>query len=92
MDLCCTICKCSFPKDCIIDKFGKSTRKPEDYFNGGAILPSGAQKGYRLALIGELIGEALLGPSTTDANWLLVSTDTSNIDIAQKFMKLLKIF
>ena len=65
------------PKDCIIDKFGKSTRKPEDYFNGGAILPSGSQKGYGLALIGELIGEALLGPSTTEANWLLVSIDTS---------------
>ena len=65
------------PKDCIIDKFGKSARKSEDYFNGGAIIPSGSQKGYGLALIGKLIGEALLGPSTTEANWLLVSIDTS---------------
>ena len=65
------------PKDCIIDKNGNPSQNPDDYFNGGAILPSGAQKGYGLALIGELIGEALLGPSTTEANWLLISIDTT---------------
>jgi len=65
------------PEDCIIDKNGNPSQNPDDYFDGGAILPSGAQKGYGLALIGELIGEALLGPSTTEANWLLVSIDTS---------------
>ena len=65
------------PKNCIIDKNGKPSQNPDDYFNGGAILPSGAQKGYALALMGELIGESLLGPSTTEANWLLISIDTS---------------
>ncbi len=64
------------PEGCVIDAQGKPTRKPEDYFNGGAILPAGGQKGYALALVGELIGEAMLGPSTTEGNWLLITLDT----------------
>ncbi len=63
------------PEDCVIDANGRPTRDPEDYFNGGAILPAGAQKGYALALVGELIGEAMLGPSTTEGNWLLITLD-----------------
>jgi len=65
------------PEGCIIDKEGNATRNPEDYFDGGAILPSGAQKGYALAVVGEIIGEAMLGPSTTECNWLLITLDTT---------------
>ena len=69
------------PENCVIDAEGNPTRNPEDYFNGGAILPAGGQKGYALALvgelIGELIGEAMLGPSTTEANWLLITLDAT---------------
>lgn len=65
------------PEGCVIDRNGNPTRDPEDYFAGGAILPSGEHKGYGLALIGELIGEAMLGPSTTECNWLLITLDTS---------------
>ena len=64
------------PEDCVIDAKGNPTRDPEDYFNGGAILPAGGQKGYALALVGELIGEAMLGPSTTEGNWLLITVNT----------------
>lgn len=63
------------PEGCVIDAEGNPTRDPEDYFNGGAILPAGAQKGYALALVAELIGEAMLGPSTTEGNWLLITLD-----------------
>ena len=61
------------PTDCIIDSKGKPSRNPDDYFNQGAILPAGEQKGYALAVIAELIGEALLGPATTECNWLLIT-------------------
>jgi len=64
------------PEDSVIDRDGRPTRDPEDYFNGGAILPAGGQKGYALALMAELIAEALLGPVTTEANWLLLTLDT----------------
>jgi LDH2 family malate/lactate/ureidoglycolate dehydrogenase len=63
------------PEGCVIDREGHPTREPEDYFNGGAILPAGEQKGYALALIAELIGEAMLGPSTTECHWLLITLD-----------------
>ncbi|MEM7209044.1 MAG: Ldh family oxidoreductase [Pseudomonadota bacterium] len=65
------------PEGCVIDRDGNPTRDPEDYFSGGAILPSGEHKGYALALVAELIGEAMLGPSTTEGNWLLVTLDCS---------------
>ena len=67
----------TLPEGCVIDRDGNPTRNPEDYFNNGAILPSGGHKGYGLALIGELIAEAMLGPSTTEANWLLITIDTT---------------
>ncbi len=65
------------PEGCVIDKKGNPTRNPDDYFDGGAILPSGAQKGYALAVVGEIIGEAILGPSTTECNWLLITLDST---------------
>ena len=64
------------PDDCIIDRDGNPTNDPNDYLNGGAILPAGEHKGYGLAVIGELIAEALLGPTTIDCNWLIITLDT----------------
>jgi LDH2 family malate/lactate/ureidoglycolate dehydrogenase len=63
------------PEDCVIDRDGNPTRDPGAYFDGGAILPAGGHKGYGLALMGELIGEAMLGPSTTECHWLLITLD-----------------
>jgi LDH2 family malate/lactate/ureidoglycolate dehydrogenase len=65
------------PEGCVIDRHGNPTRDPADYFSGGAILPAGGHKGYALALMGEMIGEALLGPSTTECNWLLITVKCS---------------
>ena len=64
------------PEGCIIDKDGNTTRNPEDYFDGGAILPMGAHKGYALSLVAELIGEAMLGPSSPECNWFLLAINT----------------
>lgn len=64
------------PEDCVIDKKGNPTRDPEDYFAGGAILPMGGHKGYALSLMAELIGEAMLGPSSPECNWFLIAIDT----------------
>jgi LDH2 family malate/lactate/ureidoglycolate dehydrogenase len=65
------------PEGCVIDRHGHPTRNPEDYFAGGAILPSGEHKGYGLALMAELIAEAMLGPVTAEANWLLIVIDAT---------------
>jgi hydroxycarboxylate dehydrogenase B len=65
------------PEGCVIDRDGNPTRDPQDYFAGGAILPSGEHKGYGLALMAELIAEAMLGPVTAEANWLLIAIDAT---------------
>lgn len=61
------------PPDCVIDADGNRTQNPQDYFDGGAILPAGGAKGYSLALMAELIAEAMLGPVKTECNWLLIT-------------------
>jgi LDH2 family malate/lactate/ureidoglycolate dehydrogenase len=73
------------PEGCLIDRDGEPTRDPEDYFRGGAILPAGGHKGYGLALMAELIAEAMLGPSTTECHWLLVAIDTLRFREAAPF-------
>ena len=64
------------PDGCVVDRDGKPTRDPNDYFNGGAILPMGEHKGFALSLVAELIAEAMLGPSSPECNWFLLTIDT----------------
>lgn len=51
---------------------GNVTRNPDDYFSGGALMPAAEHKGFGLALIAELVGQALLGPASTK-HWLLIA-------------------
>jgi len=66
----------TLPEGCIIDRDGKPTQNPKDYFDGGAILPMGGHKGYALSLMAELIAEAMLGPSSPECNWFILTVDT----------------
>ena len=65
------------PPGALIDPAGRPSTDPEDYFRGGAILPKGGPMGYGLALMAELICEAMLGPVTTEVNWLVLALDTA---------------
>ena len=60
------------PDNSVKDANGNVTRNPDDYFSGGALMPAAEHKGFGLALIAELVGQALLGPSTTK-HWLLIA-------------------
>ena len=60
------------PDNSVKDANGNMTRDPDDYFSGGALMPAAEHKGFGLALIAELVGQALLGPSTTK-HWLLIA-------------------
>jgi len=64
------------PEGTIIDANGNPTTDPEDYFAGGAILPAAGPKGYGLALMAELIGEAMLSRVEGELNWLFLAIDT----------------
>jgi LDH2 family malate/lactate/ureidoglycolate dehydrogenase len=65
------------PEGAIIDADGRSSRDPEAYFAGGAILPKGGPMGYGLAVMAEMICEAMLGPVTTECNWLVLALDAA---------------
>ena len=65
------------PDNAVINSEGTITRDPDDYFNGGAILPAGGAKGYALSVVAELIAEAMLGPTQTECNWLMITLDTN---------------
>jgi uncharacterized oxidoreductase len=62
----------------IIDSAGQSTQNPEDFYNGGALLPFGGHKGYGLSLVVELLSGILSGagpsvlPSFQGANGTLI--------------------
>lgn len=58
-----------------IDAQGRPTTNPDDYFNGGAILPMAGPKGYGLALVAELLGEAILGQAMDGLNWITIAVD-----------------
>ena len=46
---------------CIVDRHGRPTTDPQDFLGGGALLPFGGHKGYALAVLAELLGQALTG-------------------------------
>jgi LDH2 family malate/lactate/ureidoglycolate dehydrogenase len=47
------------PEGWILDKDGKPSTDPNDFYEGGVILPFGGHKGYALALLVDLLGGAL---------------------------------
>jgi LDH2 family malate/lactate/ureidoglycolate dehydrogenase len=44
------------PEGCIVDRHGVPSVKPEDFYDGGYLLPFGNHKGYALALLTCLLG------------------------------------
>ncbi len=66
----------SLPQGVLLDKDGQTTTDPNAYFDGGAILPFGGPKGSAMSVMAEMIGEAMLGPSTTECQWLMIALDT----------------
>ncbi len=49
------------PPGCILDKNGNPTTNPEDFYDGGVLMTFGGHKGYGLAVVTELLGQALTG-------------------------------
>jgi LDH2 family malate/lactate/ureidoglycolate dehydrogenase len=53
------------PEGWIIDSEGRPSTNPQDLYEGGALLPFGAHKGYGLALFIDILGGALTGAGCT---------------------------
>ena len=46
----------ALPPGCIVDKEGRPSTDPEDFYAGGTLLPFGGHKGYGLSLAAALLG------------------------------------
>lgn len=59
----------SVPPGTLIDAEGRPSVNPEDYYDGGALLPAGGHKGYALAVAIEGLGGILsgMGPAMLSA-------------------------
>jgi LDH2 family malate/lactate/ureidoglycolate dehydrogenase len=51
----------ALPPNCLLDKNGDPTTDPNDFFDGGFMMPFGGHKGYALAVIAELMSGPLVG-------------------------------
>lgn len=54
----------ALPPNCILDRHGNPTTNPNDFYDGGVLLPFGGHKGYGLAVVVELLSQALTGSDT----------------------------
>ena len=70
-----------------IDAQGRPTTNPDDYFNGGAILPMAGHKGYGMALVAELLGEAILGQAMDGLNWICIAIDLARFRAPQAYRR-----
>lgn len=61
------------PPGCIIDESGEPSRRPEDFYAGGALLPLGGEygghKGYGLAMAAALIGGLAVIDDDVSGSW-----------------------
>jgi uncharacterized oxidoreductase len=64
------------PPNVILDKEGRPSTDPMDFFDGGVLLPFGGHKGYALAVIAELLSGPLAGadayPGVTNRSGIFI--------------------
>jgi LDH2 family malate/lactate/ureidoglycolate dehydrogenase len=77
----------SLPEGLCIDAQGRPTTNPDDYFNGGALLPMAGPKGYGMALVAELLGEAILGQAMDGMNWIAIAVNLSRFRSPQAYQE-----
>ncbi len=91
----------SAPDGWMIDQEGRPTNNPNDYLNGGVLLPFGGYKGYGLALMVECFASALANASITkdasawcatsdgkgDVGHMFLAVDISKFDSVEEYSK-----
>ncbi len=61
----------------LIDLRRTPVARSASLFDGGAILPKGGAMGFGLAVMAEMLCDAMLGPATTEVNWLIIAIDAT---------------
>lgn len=73
------------PEGLIIDSAGAPSIDPDDYNNGGALLPAAGPKGFGMALVAELVGLSVYGDVATGMNWMIVCIDLGRYRSADSY-------
>jgi LDH2 family malate/lactate/ureidoglycolate dehydrogenase len=71
----------SLPPGCILDKAGRPSVNPQDFYDGGILLPVGGHKGYGLALVADLLAGQLMSAEVYEGNRSTQGTFIMAIDI-----------
>jgi LDH2 family malate/lactate/ureidoglycolate dehydrogenase len=69
----------------IVDREGRPSTDPAAYFDGGALLPMAGPKGYGMALVAELLGEAISPLARDGMNWIAIAVDLSRFRLPAAF-------
>jgi len=71
------------PPNCLVDKNGNPSTNPEDFFNGGFMIPFGGHKGYALAVMAEFLSGPLIGsenyPAVTQRSGIFIFALRANL-------------
>ena len=62
------------PENSVLDRHGRPTTDPEDFFDGGVLLHFGGHKGYALAVLIDALASCLTGSEKTERDWKLGAT------------------
>jgi len=66
----------ALPPNCLVDKHGNPSTNPNDFFDGGFMIPFGGHKGYALAVMAELMSGPLVGsenyPAVTQRSGIFI--------------------
>jgi uncharacterized oxidoreductase len=70
------------PEGWIVDKHGKPTTDPKDFYDGGALLTIGAHKGSGLSILTDLLAGAITTGRSSDPNDTVLRNNMLSIFIA----------
>lgn len=56
------------PEGLLLDRNGEPTTDPDDFYNGGVLLPFGGHKGYGLGIVSLLLSQILVGSADYEDN------------------------
>jgi len=71
----------SLPPGSILDKAGRPSINPQDFYDGGILLPAGGHKGYGLALVADLLAGQLMSAEVYEGSRSTQGTFIMAIDI-----------
>lgn len=80
------------PDGLLVDAMGRGSRNPRDFYDGGALLPFGAHKGYGISVFVEILGGILSGAGAASSakyqrgnGTLVLALDVSNFVPLEEF-------